>query len=45
MTKFFVISPNYTPGRGPSNALYFLKYVNATKFLFLSKVLRPITET
>jgi len=37
MAKFFVISPNYTPGTGPSNASYFLKYVNATKFLFFKQ--------
>jgi hypothetical protein len=37
MNKILVIVPNYTPRRGPSNALYFLKYVNATKFLFFKQ--------
>jgi glycosyltransferase involved in cell wall biosynthesis len=37
MNKILVIAPNYTPGSGPSNALYFLKYVNATKFLFFKQ--------
>jgi glycosyltransferase involved in cell wall biosynthesis len=37
MNKILVIAPNYTPGTGPSNALYFLKYVNATKFLFFKQ--------
>jgi hypothetical protein len=37
MNKILVIAPNYTPGSGPSNALYFLKYVHATKFLFFKQ--------
>jgi hypothetical protein len=34
--KVLVIAPHYEPGRGPSNALYFLKYVNGIKLLFYS---------
>jgi len=37
MIKILVIAPNYMPGTGPSNALYFLKYVNATKLLFFKQ--------
>lgn len=37
INKILVIAPNYTPGTGPSNALYFLKYVNATKILFFKQ--------
>ena len=34
--KILAVAPRYRPGRGPSNALYFLKYINGIKFLYYS---------
>lgn len=32
--KILVIAPNYKPGSGPSNSLYFLRYIDGSKLLF-----------
>ena len=32
--KVLVIAPTYRPGGGPSNSLYFLRYINGSKLLF-----------
>jgi hypothetical protein len=45
MAKILIIAPNYTPATGPSNALYFIKYIDATKFCFLSRAFQLITRT
>jgi len=34
--KILVIAPNYKPGSGPANSLYFLRYINGSKLLFYS---------
>ena len=32
--KILIIAPNYKPGGGPSNSLYFLRYIKGSKLLF-----------
>ena len=42
--KILVVAPNYKPGSGPSNSLYFLRYIDGSKLLFYANSILPKDE-